>query len=139
MRDVRTKMVFAALALVACSKKEPAPAEQAQPVQTAPPAAPVQVDPAVEARQLFASRCSVCHGNDGTGNGPGAAALTPKPRNYTDAEWQKTVTDEQIRNTILLGGPAMGKSPAMPANPDLKAKPAVLDALVKHVRSFAAK
>lgn len=137
MRDLCPKMVFAALAFVACSKNEPAPAEQQQPVQPAAPAAPVQVDPAVEARKVFASRCSVCHGNDGTGNGPGAAALNPKPRNYRDAEWQKTVTDEQIKDTILRGGAAVGKSPAMPPNPDLQAKPAVVDALVKHIRSFA--
>lgn len=131
-------LIPAVVAVAACSKKEePAPAQEAQPVETAAPAAAVTVNPASEARKMFATRCSVCHGDDGKGSGPGAAALTPKPRDYTDAEWQKTVTDEEIRKTILLGGAAVGKSPAMPANPDLQPKPEVLDALVKHVRSFA--
>ncbi len=70
------------------------------------------------------------------GNGPGAAQLNPKPRNYTDKAWQKSVTDDQIKNTILLGGAAVGKSPIMPANPDLDGKPEVVDGLVNIVRSF---
>ncbi len=85
---------------------------------------------------MFKIRCSVCHGTSGKGDGPGSAALNPKPRNYTDAEWQKSVTDEQIRNTILMGGAAVGKSPNMPASPDLQSKPQVLDGLVQVVRSF---
>lgn len=140
MRYVLCTMMSAALAVAACSKKEPEPAKEQPTAQTAAPAAPApaaQANPAAEARKLFSTRCAVCHGTDGTGSGPGAAALTPKPRNYTDAEWQKTVTDEEIRKTILLGGAAVGKSPAMPPAPDLKNKPEVLDALVKHVRSFA--
>lgn len=93
--------------------------------------------PAVEeAQALFAQLCSVCHGAGGRGDGPGAAALTPKPRNYTDKAWQSSVTDEQIAKTILLGGAGVGKSPNMPAQPQLKDKPEVVAALVAIVRSF---
>lgn len=88
------------------------------------------------AREIFNSRCSACHGTDGKGDGPGAAALNPKPRNYTDKTWQSSVTDEQIKKTILYGGAAVGKSPIMPASPDLDGKPEVLDGLVKIVRGF---
>jgi hypothetical protein len=35
-----------------------------------------------------------------------------------------------------MGGAAVGKSPAMPGNPDLQAKPAVVKELVKLVRAF---
>ncbi len=87
---------------------------------------------------LFKTRCAPCHGEMGKGDGPGAAALNPKPRNYTDVAWQSKVTDEDIKKTILYGGAAVGKSPAMPANPDLEDKPE-LDALVKTVRSFKGK
>jgi hypothetical protein len=45
------------------------------------------------------------------------------------------VTDEQIKKTVLYGGAAVGKSPAMPANPDLDGKPE-LDSLVAIVRGF---
>jgi hypothetical protein len=64
--------------------------------------------------------------------------LTPKPRNYKDAEWQKTVTDDQLKKAILYGGAAVGKSAAMPSQPDLESKPEVLDGLVKIIRSFGA-
>jgi mono/diheme cytochrome c family protein len=91
----------------------------------------------VEAETLFRTRCAACHGTDGSGNGPGAAGLNPKPRNYTDRAWQRTVTDEQIQKAIVYGGVAIGKSPQMAANPDLQAKPGVVAALCEKVRSFA--
>ena len=77
-----------------------------------------------------------CHGSDGKGSGPAAAALNPKPRDYTDSAWQGTVTDDQLRTTIIKGGAAVGKSALMPPNPDLEAKPAVVDGLVAKIRSF---
>lgn len=89
-----------------------------------------------EAQQLFATRCAACHGQFGRGDGPGAAGLNPKPRNYTDPEWQKVVTDEEIEKAIVYGGAAVGKSPQMVANPDLQAKPGVVAALREMVRKF---
>jgi hypothetical protein len=80
----------------------------------------------------------MCHGEGGKGDGPASVALNPKPRNYTDKEWQKTVTDEQIKKTIVGGGASMGKSPLMPAQADLATKPEVLDGLVKIIRGFGA-
>lgn len=129
---------FALLAVLGCSKKE-APAPEAEPAAAAPApaaAAPAAEDPAREARNLFKTRCVVCHGEEGKGDGPGAAALNPKPRDYTDPAWQSSVTDEQIHKTIVFGGAAVGKSPNMPGNPDLESKTAVVDELVKRVRSF---
>jgi hypothetical protein len=79
----------------------------------------------------------MCHGESGKGDGPAAAALTPKPRDYTDAVWQKSVSDEQIKKTITGGGASVGKSPLMPAQPDLANNPAALDGLVKVIRGFA--
>ncbi|MCU0684099.1 MAG: c-type cytochrome [Polyangiaceae bacterium] len=88
------------------------------------------------AKEVFDTRCAACHGANGKGDGPGAAALNPKPRDYSDKQWQSAVTDDQIRKTILLGGAAVGKSPIMPASPDLDAKPEVVEGLVKIVRGF---
>lgn len=139
--SVRIRLIVPCLALVAaigCAKKE-APAQQTEPAATAQApaaAAPAAEDPAREARNLFKTRCVVCHGEDGKGDGPGAAALNPKPRDYTDPAWQASVTDEQIHKTIVFGGAAVGKSPNMPGNPDLESKAAVVDELVKRVRSF---
>jgi mono/diheme cytochrome c family protein len=132
-----------ALSLVtACSKE--APKQEATPAPVAAPAPkPVDTTPSVpfvseaEAQKAFVGRCAACHGTTGKGDGPGAAALNPKPRNYTDKEWQKSVTDDQIAKTIMYGGAAVGKSPNMPAQPDLSSKPEMVAALVKVVRSFA--
>lgn len=89
-----------------------------------------------EAEYIFSVRCVVCHGEAGRGNGPGAAALNPKPRDYSDMAWQKSVTDEDIKKVIVQGGPALGKSILMAPNPDLGQKPEVLDAMVELIRSF---
>ena len=89
-----------------------------------------------EAHELFTLRCAACHGQFGRGDGPGAAGLNPKPRNYADAVWQKTVTDEEIEKAIVYGGAAVGKSLQMVANPDLQAKPGVVAALREKVRKF---
>lgn len=143
MSELKITTVLAAIVALAagCNKPE-APRED---TRTAPPApaatTAVTAKPSAAsgksaANKIFKERCVVCHGQDGKGDGPGAAALNPKPRNYTDAAWQKSVTDEAIGKTILYGGAAVGKSPNMPANPDLESKPEVVEALVAVVRGF---
>jgi len=124
-----------------CTSKETAPAEQkaAEPVAapTPAPAAQPAGDPVAEAAQIFHDRCTVCHGATGKGDGDGSAALDPKPRDFTSDEWQASVTDEHLQKIIVYGGAAVGKSPTMPANPDLDAKPEVVAELVKVVRGLA--
>lgn len=113
--------VFACLVLPSCGGGGPTvtPAQQA------------------EAAKIFEQRCTICHGATGDGDGPGSAALTPKPRKFKDKEWQASITDDHIRKIIVGGGAAVGKSPTMVPNPDLKDKPGVVQALVEKVRSFA--
>lgn len=132
------------VAALGCSKSEPAPsATQKAPEPTAPAAAPAAaptaapVAVAADPKEVFKTRCVMCHGESGKGDGAAAAALNPKPRNYCDPEWQKSVSDEQIKKAITGGGPAVGKSPLMPAQPDLANDPAALDGLVKIIRGFA--
>lgn len=98
----------------------------------------VAADPEAEteARYLFESTCAICHGATGHGDGTAAANLNPKPRNYSDKAWQASVTDDDLRNIILKGGAAVGKSPMMPGQAQLKDKPAVVDALVAIIRGF---
>lgn len=110
----------------------PATANTTKPAAVAPVAI-------AEAKQLFESLCYTCHGLTGHGDGPGAAALQPKPRSFVDAAWQTSVTDEHIKKVIVYGGAAVGKSPMMVAQPQLKGKEAVLNGLVQIVRGFAAK
>ena len=102
---------------------------------SAPP--PVSAAARQEANDIFSSRCAVCHGPKGAGDGPASAGLTPKPRNFTDTTWQGGVNDEHIEKIIQYGGTAVGKSAAMPPNPDLMSKPDTVAALRLHVRSLA--
>ena len=100
------------------------------------PAKDVQNSAAIDAKLIFAQRCTLCHGTHGKGDGPAAATLTPKPRDYSDAAWQNSVTDEYLHKLLVEGGAAVGKSMMMPGNPDLKDKPDVVTELVKIVRGF---
>jgi mono/diheme cytochrome c family protein len=89
-----------------------------------------------QATQIFDERCSACHGAEGRGDGPGAAALKPKPINFHDPNWQKSVSDDQIAKAIVYGGSAVGLSNQMASNPDLEDEPEVVKALVAHVREL---
>ena len=69
----------------------------------------------------FQMYCSACHGSAGKGDGPGAGALNPKPRDLTDGKYMSTLKDQYLFDVIAKGGSAFGKSPAMPPwNPTLK-------------------
>ncbi|MGH7879955.1 MAG: c-type cytochrome [Candidatus Binataceae bacterium] len=89
-----------------------------------------------QAAQIFDERCSACHGAEGRGDGPGAAALKPKPINFHNPNWQKSVSDDQIAKAIVKGGMAVGLSNQMAPNPDLEDEPDVVKALVARVRSL---
>ncbi len=127
-----------AMVLGCQSKTQPEAAPEAAKPAPEPekPAAPVVESPVSAAKQIYRLRCTVCHGESGRGDGPGGAALEPKPRSFTDSVWQDSVKDEQLRAIIVKGGAGVGKSPGMPPNPDLEQKPEVVDELVKLVRGF---
>ena len=126
------------VASVGCSKPDAGSQSQGAETAAAETAAAPAAAGEAEAKDVFKTRCVPCHGESGKGNGPGAAALNPKPRNYTDVAWQNSVKDEEIKKAIIYGGAAVGKSPNMPANPDLEGKPEV-DGLVAIVRGFKGK
>lgn len=66
-------------------------------------------------KEIYDSNCVSCHGIAGKGNGPAAASLTPKPRDLTDEQYMKTLTDDHLFKVISEGGASVGKSPLMPA------------------------
>jgi mono/diheme cytochrome c family protein len=145
MRDWISTLAFAAcLAAAACSDGSPDPAtapaaKSGSPTAPAAAAAASPVDATAEAARLFSERCTTCHGPQGAGDGPASAGLTPPPRNFQDPTWQQSVTDQHIEQIIQYGGPAVGKSAAMPSNPDLMSKPAVVAALRAHIRELASR
>ena len=56
-------------------------------------------------RSLFMANCMACHGADADGNGPAARALKPPPRNFSDPDFWKGKTDEDLAQTIRSGRP----------------------------------
>ena len=89
-----------------------------------------------DAKALMADRCAVCHGDNGDGQGPSAASMSPPPRNFHDPKWQKSVNDKTIAKAIVDGGSAVGVSASMPGNPDLANQPDVVAAMVKQIRAW---
>jgi mono/diheme cytochrome c family protein len=92
-------------------------------------------DSGATGEKIFQSRCFVCHGRDGRGSGPASQGLAQKPQDLTDPSWQRGVTDDQIKNVIRAGGAIIGKSGAMPPNPDLSDDD--LNSLLGYVRHLA--
>lgn len=65
--------------------------------------------------QKYQNLCASCHGDKGAGNGPAAAGLNPKPRDFTDKAWKAGhgADKERIAKVIKLGVSGAGY-------PDLK-------------------
>lgn len=82
--------------------------------------------------EIYGKRCATCHGATGYGDGLAAAAMLPKPRDFSDARWQATLTDADLRQVIKDGGLSRGLSASMPPHPDLSAPQ--VEALVRFIR-----
>ena len=81
----------------------------------------------VDAGAVFAKNCATCHGKDGQAKT--FKAKLNHARNLTDAEWQASVSDERLFNSITNGRghmPAWGK----------KLTEAEINSLVAYVRQF---
>jgi len=134
MKYFAVALALTGLVFVGCGKKEPPPgvADKAPAAKAKKPAA------APAAKDVFAQRCTTCHGPTGLGDGPAGKALNPKPRSFQDPAWQAKVTDDHLRKVIVQGGASVGLSPLMAPNPDLAAHPSTVDGLVKLIRGLKA-
>jgi len=91
---------------------------------------------AADADQLFKFYCAQCHGLEGKGNGPNVGKEFPvDPRNFTKADEMEKLSDADIKNVILDGGPSASKSPMMPPWGKTLTEEEV-DALVKYLRKL---
>jgi len=87
---------------------------------------------AAENYQIY---CKKCHGENGKGNGPGAAMLNPKPRDFADCANMQKRSDAELFKVISEGGDAVGMSADMqPWGGTLSADE--IHGLVKYVRHF---
>ena len=60
---------------------------------------------------VYETRCAPCHGIGGGGDGPAAAAIEPKPRNFRDPAFWKGRTREQLRLVVEQGKPGTLMAP----------------------------
>jgi mono/diheme cytochrome c family protein len=137
-RSCSALAIIAGLGLAtACSRQETPSAATPAPKAAAAPD-PEALAAKAKAQEIFASTCSPCHGVNGAANGPKSESLRPPPRNFQDPGWQGSVTDAYIEQITVEGGEAVGKSAAMPAQPDLANQPAVVKALRQYIRLLPA-
>ena len=82
-------------------------------------------------KAIYELRCMPCHGTSGAGDGPTAAALTPKPRNFRDPGFWKGRNTEQLRIAVKQGRPGTLMAPFAGVLSD-----AEIDDVVAYVESF---
>lgn len=56
-------------------------------------------------RSLYMANCMACHGKQADGRGPAAAALDPRPTDFTSAAWWKGREDAAVKAAIEGGKP----------------------------------
>jgi high-affinity iron transporter len=87
------RWIMAALAPLALSACEPGPERGSE-----------TPDPAV-AVALFAEHCSICHAEDGSGEGLRRRSLYVKPPDFRRVSWRRQRTLESVRDAIREGKP----------------------------------
>ena len=81
---------------------------------TTPAAVPLTYEQQ-QGKILYMKYCSVCHGEQGKGDGFNAYNLDPKPRDFTDPRAMAGIDDATLLTTITDGGKGVNKSPLMPS------------------------
>ncbi|MEJ2164731.1 MAG: cytochrome c [Desulfobacterales bacterium] len=66
-------------------------------------------------QKLYTEKCQICHGADGRGNGPAAAALNPKPADFNNPSFWQDHPREKISRTVANG---KGMMPAFSLSDD---------------------
>jgi len=82
-------------------------------------------------KAIYDTRCAPCHGMDGAGDGPAAAAITPKPRNFRDADFWKARTVAQLHLAVKDGRPGTLMPPFEGVVSD-----AEIDDVVRYLQTF---
>jgi cytochrome c len=92
---------------------------------------------AAKGAETYKLYCLPCHGEKGKGDGVAAAALNPKPRDFTDKALMATIPDKQVFTAIKDGGAAVGKSPLMIAWGAILVEDQKIHDVAAYVRSLA--
>lgn len=87
-------------------------------------------------KATFEQYCRACHGATGNGDGPMAASMNPKPKDFSDKAYNGSMKEDHLVKIIKDGGQAVGKSPLMPKMGGTLKDSDVAD-LVAFIRSLA--
>lgn len=68
-----------------------------------------------QGKTLYETKCQICHGANGKGDGPAAAALSSQPMDFHDPEFWQGDVDKEIADTIRNG---LSPMPAFDLNDD---------------------
>lgn len=61
-----------------------------------------------QGKALYEEKCMICHGANGKGDGPAAAALSPAPKDFSKPEfWNREDVVEIITNQVKKGKGSM--------------------------------
>ena len=63
---------------------------------------------AADGKAVYESKCAMCHGPTGEGNGPGAALCKTKPKKFSDPSFWQGDVNQKI-NQAVMGKGAMAK------------------------------
>jgi len=131
MNTVRIGVALAALIVLgACSGKRESR------VAAAPPSSrPISYELRL-GRANYQHYCQTCHGETGAGDGFNAFNLDPRPRDLSDAAFQKKKTDADLTDAVQRGGAGVGLSSMMPPWGRTLSKQQV-EQLVLYLRSLA--
>lgn len=132
-----TVLVMSTVLLAACGGGGEQTAElPAVPSEYAGKTNPVgnQPDAVAAGQALYEERCSSCHGPEGKGDGPAAAALDPKPADL--AVEVPNLTDDFVYWRIMDGGAMEPFNSSMPAQKGILSEDEVWQ-LVSYLRSLA--
>jgi mono/diheme cytochrome c family protein len=68
---------------------------------------PAAGDELAAGKSLYSAKCQICHGANGKGDGPAAAALNPRPADFTNPAFWQNNAEEKIKRTVTSGKGAM--------------------------------
>ena len=68
-----------------------------------------------QGKSLYNSKCMICHGANGKGDGPAAAALSPQPKDFARPDFWQGDVDKKIADTVRNG---LGPMPAFSLSDD---------------------
>jgi mono/diheme cytochrome c family protein len=87
-------------------------------------------------KELYSFYCAQCHGDTGKGDGANVTKDMPvTPRNFSNAAEMNKLSDTDLRNVIMDGGPALSKSALMPPWSQTLTEGEVGE-LIKHIRGI---